>query len=147
MFWFLFWKIDQSKKQKGYDEEVRKYNEEYSKYLDESINKNQDWLYAIMTAISLWALEKSTDFFKDTVVEKYTILIMSLFLISILFIIFNFYLDIRARTMLMLADDKEKAYGEYICKFKFIGALFNFAFWIFFASILLTFTLYVYTKL
>lgn len=134
-------------KEKEYEEELRKYNEEYSRYLDESINKNQDWLYAIMTAISLWAIEKSTDFFKDTVIQGYVPLIIALFLISILFILFNFYLDIRARTILMLASDKEKAYGEYICKFKFIGALFKLSFWTFLLSILLTFILYVYTKL
>ncbi len=148
MFWLLFGRINQSdKKEEEYQEELRKYNEEFSQKLDESINKNQDWLYPIMIAISLWGIEKSITLFKDTTIEKYSIFITSLFLIAILLIVFNFYLDIKARTRLLFAEDKEKAYDDYICRFKFIGWLFNWSFWIFFTSILLTYVLYVFSKI
>lgn len=85
--------------------------------------------------------------FQDTIFEKFALCITCLFVVVILSITANFYFDIRARTVLMLSKDKEADYPDYLCKYKFIRFLYECAFWTFFFTIIITFSLHAYIKL
>lgn len=72
-----------------------KESQEWKREMKDRVNKNQDWLYPILSAISLWWIGFISDFFDDVGCLRWIeLIIVPWFVISLLCVVLNLFLDI-----------------------------------------------------